>query len=223
MSKEKWSSYTGLRSDVVKLVKSPPASVLDVGCSNGVNLAWLKSQFKVEKTVGIEMDERFVSEARAVADVVVSEDLDVLADELVDLGIEFDLIICADVLEHLKNPSAVLNNILRTAKPGAQLLISLPNVSHWTVIKNLILGVWPQRDRGIFDRTHLRWFTLKTIYDLARSNDFEIESVSENFRILDEPGGLVNRFSSFLRFLPGRRFFTYQYVVSCRVLDKSIL
>ena len=75
----------------------------------------------------------------------------------------FDFIIFADVLEHLKDPWAVLKNVTNFLTSSGFIITSIPNVRNYTTIINLVKGYWPYRERGIHDKTHLRFFTFKNI------------------------------------------------------------
>ena len=80
----------------------------------------------------------------------------------------FDVIILGAVLEHLKNPDQVLIRICRCLKDGGKVIISMPNVANWYIRLHLLLGNFDYQDRGIMDRTHLRFFTWKTFQQLLR-------------------------------------------------------
>jgi SAM-dependent methyltransferase len=73
---------------------------------------------------------------------------------------QFDVIVYGDILEHLRNPMEVFTAFNRSLRPGGQVLVSVPNVAHLWVRLNLLVGRLPYADRGILDRTHLRFFTL---------------------------------------------------------------
>jgi len=212
MNKQKRSSYTGLRLDVVSMISKKPTSVLDVGCSNGTFLEYAKNQLGAKFAVGIENDIRFVHEAMQKADKIIEKDLDFFNFEMLDSQ-KFDLIVLADVLEHTKDPCFVLKEILKSATNDAIIIISLPNIQHWTAIKNLIIGEWPLRERGLFDRTHLRFFTLRSIEDLALQCGLKIEKKISKYRILDDPRAKINLFSRLFSFWPLSSYFTYQYVL----------
>ena len=78
----------------------------------------------------------------------------------------FDVLIAADILEHLKDPWTALRAYAQLLEPGATAIVSLPNVAHWSTYAHLARGSWPRRPEGIFDATHLRWFTRKDATDL---------------------------------------------------------
>lgn len=216
MSEQKITSYTGLRKDVISMIKGKPSRVLDVGCSNGILLEYLKLHWGVDYTVGVDFDEDFACEAAKTADKVFKADLDTFDWSHIQRQ-EFDLIVFADILEHTKNPEKVLSNALTCIPNGGQIIISLPNIQHWTAIANLLRGKWPQRERGLFDKTHLRFFTLDSIYKLADACGVTVDSILRRYRLLDQPNLKINRLSKLLAFPLLKPFLTYQYVVSMKV------
>ena len=82
---------------------------------------------------------------------------------------------CSHVLEHLRDPLAQLRTLLTRVKPGASVVISLPNVANWTVRLSILAGRFTYRDRGLLDRTHLRFFTLRTARALIEESGCRIE------------------------------------------------
>ena len=205
---QKNTSYSDARIDILKIIPTTPSRVLDIGCSTG-NLGKSIKESYNSYVVGVDSDLKSLNEAKSKIDEVHHIDLDFFYNHFSD----FDLIICADVLEHTKNPSKVLIEILKCLSAHGNLIISLPNIQHWTVIFNLLCGKWPQRDRGIFDRTHLRFFTLDSIIELCSQCDLRIIEISRNFRLIDKSFHPLNKLSFIFKFLPFKNFFTYQYVL----------
>mgnify|MGYP000707627461 CR=1 FL=1 len=212
ISTQKLRSYTGPRKDVIGLVQQPPRRILDLGCSDGSLGAALMDVYDAAEVHGVEYDLSFVETARGRLASVIQADLN--TGDLTGFPQDVDLLICADVLEHTIQPLENLKTILaKCTTEDAYVILSLPNVQHITVILNLFRGIWPERDRGIFDRTHLRWFTLKSIYDMAEAADLEVQILRRNFRLADRSGGKLNRYAKYFAYLPLKNFFTYQYVV----------
>lgn len=156
--------YRQARKDIAKHVGSGKHRVLDVGCAAGVLGAYLKQQGCASDVVGIEIDAIAAKEASTKLDRVLSANLNHAA--VIDVlqafdKASFDYIICADVLEHLIDPWTILADLATFLKPGGRLVVSLPNVQHWSIWVPLILmGRLEYRDAGgIMDRTHLRFFT----------------------------------------------------------------
>jgi SAM-dependent methyltransferase len=86
----------------------------------------------------------------------------------------FDVIVFADVLEHFVEPLEVLTMAKRRLKPGGRIVISIPNVAHLTVRLQLLLGSFNYTDRGILDRTHLHFYTKRSLREMISQADLEI-------------------------------------------------
>jgi len=99
----------------------------------------------------------------------------------------YDSILLSDVLEHLVDPLYVLHGLARHLTPGGKVVVSVPNVAHWSVRKDLLMGRWEYTDEGILDRTHLRFLTLATAAELMRAGGYRIES---EYFPLSAPRGL---------------------------------
>jgi 2-polyprenyl-3-methyl-5-hydroxy-6-metoxy-1,4-benzoquinol methylase len=124
----------------------------------------------------------------------------------------FDLIFFGDVLEHLVDPWSTLAQARAMLTPGGRIVASIPNVSHVTTLASLIFQQrWPYRDRGLHDRTHLRYFTRKNLVELYQSAGLQIEAEARHMRIID-PVSSVNALAKAFDFPPLRGFFTYQYL-----------
>jgi SAM-dependent methyltransferase len=89
----------------------------------------------------------------------------------------FDFIICADVLEHLRQPAGMLRDLRGLLATGGRLAASLPNSGHAYFRWNVMLGRFPAHGRGLFDRTHLHYYTWRGWVDLFASTGFRIETV----------------------------------------------
>jgi SAM-dependent methyltransferase len=177
-------AYENPRPEVAALVPPGVRRVLDLGCSSGALGGSLKARGGrgggAVEVVGVERDEAYARDAAARLDRVVVADVEELArrDGLeADLG-RFDCLIAADVLEHLVDPWAVLGAFSALLEPGSRAVVSLPNVRHWETFWQLGRhGRWPRRSEGVFDRGHLRWFTLADAWDLLDGAGLEVEEV----------------------------------------------
>ncbi|HYC90150.1 MAG TPA: class I SAM-dependent methyltransferase [Thermoanaerobaculia bacterium] len=138
-----WGKRTGLR-------------VLDVGCGFATTSA--RIQQLGNQVTGIDSSPEIEAvAAKRLTRVVHGDVLDV------DLGdAQFDVIIFADVLEHLPWPVSALKRYLRWLAPGGSVLVSLPNVGLWSVRFAHLLGRWEYDETGVLDRTHLRFFTRRS-------------------------------------------------------------
>jgi SAM-dependent methyltransferase len=95
---------------------------------------------------------------------------------LPELGIRYDYVLCADILEHLRDPAMLLREIRAVLAPGGAVLASLPNSGHAYVRWNVLRGRFPQHDRGLFDRTHLHFYTWDGWVELFRSAGLRVEA-----------------------------------------------
>ena len=150
--------FSAARSDFVRqLPRDPEAAILEIGCGTGATGALALSQGRCGHYVGVELFESAAEEARTVLSEVVTGDVETMTFDWQPAS--FDAIILSEVLEHLVEPGRTLRNLARFVRPGGIVMASSPNVSHWRVIGELVNGRFNLDDRGVFDRTHLRWFT----------------------------------------------------------------
>ena len=148
--------------------------VLEVGCGGGHVAHHLRE--RGNEVVGIDVDPAAVAAARRVLDEVHCCDLDVVDASVLVQG-PFDVIILADVLEHLRQPGRVLGDLLSLLAADGRVLLSIPNVAHVDVRLMLLLGEWRYQPLGLLDDTHLRWFSRRAIAELLRGAGLEPLSV----------------------------------------------
>lgn len=169
--------YLNERPEVISLIPRVAQKILDVGCSAGKLGARLKSERPFVEIAGIELNPEAAKIATDHLDKVVVSDIEQTGSLPFDKSY-FDSIIFADVLEHLRNPEAVLRNMRSLLKDDGCIICSVPNVRHQSVLLDLLVkGQWEYTDEGIMDRTHLRFFTLNSIIKLLADTDFVIETV----------------------------------------------
>lgn len=133
------------------------ARVLDVGAGEGALGAQLKARGC--KVVCLEVDEGRAVKAREKGLEVVVRSIEAAGIE--DLG-KFDVVVCADVLEHLLDPAGALLKLKGALEGNGKVLASIPNVAFYGVRLRLLVGRFDYTDTGILDRTHLRFFTRVT-------------------------------------------------------------
>ncbi|MBI4611251.1 MAG: methyltransferase domain-containing protein [Candidatus Rokubacteria bacterium] len=165
------------RPEVAALVPPSAHRILDVGCAGGALGRLLKDRGGVE-VVGIEASADVARVAAGHLDQVFCLDLDDIQSLPFPDG-WFDCIVCADVLEHLKDPELTLGVLLRYLSAEGRLVASIPNVRHSSVLLPLLVdGRWRYQPEGILDRTHLRFFTLAEILELLRTVGLEADSLN---------------------------------------------
>jgi len=124
---------------------------------------------------GHELDPDAADRARRVCGEVHVGDLSTFDPEQLD-G-RYDVLLFGDILEHLVDPVAVLRRLGTRLQPDGALVVSVPNIANWTVRLGLLAGRFRYADRGILDRTHLRFFTLATLRSMLVEAGFSVESI----------------------------------------------
>lgn len=221
MNLNRAGAYTTDRSDIFDLVPESAIEVLDVGCSNGTLGASLMAANPNRLVTGIEFLPEFAREAESRLHRVLQADIEMFDWGLFKQG-QFDCMIFADVLEHLRAPDRTLADALPHLRLGGHVVLSMPNIRHVSALWSIaVKGTFPRRDRGIFDQTHLRWFTLADARSLLRSQGLIIENESFGLRLGDKGGGRWNRLmkkclNPVSGVGPVREFLTYQYCIQAR-------
>lgn len=161
-------------ANVVRLV-GEGKRVLELGPSTGCMSRVLRDRGCA--VTGIELDPRMAEAARKYLDRLIVGDVEALdlAAELA--GQRFDVILAADVLEHLKEPLRVLRELRPFLADGGYLAASVPNVAHGSVRLALLEGSVPHSERGLLDSTHLRFFTRESLEELMDCAGFVIYDV----------------------------------------------
>jgi 2-polyprenyl-3-methyl-5-hydroxy-6-metoxy-1,4-benzoquinol methylase len=156
--------------------------VLDVGCSSGYLAEPLSERGNT--IVGIELDADAAHEAERFCERVLLGDV-----ETMELPLEpgsFDVVLCGDVIEHLRDPVAALARLRPLLKGGGELVLSTPNVANWAIRLSLLAGRWRYTDRGILDRSHTHLFTRATLVEALRRAGYERIEVDFSVPV---PGG----------------------------------
>jgi SAM-dependent methyltransferase len=147
-------------------------TVLDVGCGSGY-LGAVLAQRGYDVT-GIERSSRYREPFPASVRLIEAD----LENGLPDLpAAAFDYVLCADILEHLRDPGRLLQQIRPVLRPGGSLIASLPNSGNVYFRLNILAGRFPQDDKGLFDRTHVRFFMWSGWSDLLQQAGWSIRSV----------------------------------------------
>lgn len=170
------SYFDGARADIVeRLPAAPNARILEIGCAKGGTGELALKTGKCADYVGVELHGPSAEIAKEkLTDVFVG---DVESADLPFTEAEFDAVIVSEVFEHLIDPWAALEKVARHLKSGGLFFASSPNVSHYRVIGRLLRGEWRLADKGVMDRTHLRWFTPESYAEMFANAGFDIESI----------------------------------------------
>jgi GT2 family glycosyltransferase/2-polyprenyl-3-methyl-5-hydroxy-6-metoxy-1,4-benzoquinol methylase len=157
---------------VVELVPSG-ATVLEFGCATGYMSAVLRQRLGCRVT-GIEIDAAAAELARAEAERVIVGDAEQLDYERELRDQRFDVVLFADVLEHLRDPASVLRRVRPLLTAGGTIVASIPNVAHGSVRMALLGGEFRYNAKGLLDDTHLRFFTRESVLELFEDAGYVI-------------------------------------------------
>jgi 2-polyprenyl-3-methyl-5-hydroxy-6-metoxy-1,4-benzoquinol methylase len=160
------------------------ANVLDLGCGDGDVAAELAA--RGNQIVGVDRaaEPRRRKVMKAYFQTSLENGLGPLDARLATHG-PFDIIVLADVLEHLSDPVSLLRECSRYLKPGGCVIVSVPNVANLWIRLNLLVGRFQYTERGILDRTHLRFFTLRSARALARDAGYRVRTLAATIIPID--------------------------------------
>ena len=166
--------YEQSRPEVRPFVPPGCLRVLEIGCSEGRFMAGLKAERAGIYAVGVEPYPDAATKAAGVFDRLVQAPVEAALDQLGDEA-PFDCVVANDVLEHLVDPWNVLQRICARLAPDGCVVASLPNIRHWPTLNALFLGGrWDYAEAGVLDRTHLRFFTRKSLPELFERAGFAL-------------------------------------------------
>jgi len=207
------------RPELLALVPPSARDILDVGCGAGMLGRALKKRQQA-RVVGVECNPEAAALARQCLDEVLFANA-----ESADLSFapgRFDVVVCGDVLEHLRDPGGFLHRAVAWLRPGGCLVASIPNVRHHSVVRGLLGGHWTYESAGLLDNDHVRFFTRREIEKLLFRSGFEIRLV----QVVPGPGhadwvragrpGEVQIDGLDIRGLPpeeAEEFYAYQYLI----------
>lgn len=165
------------------------ATVLDVGCASGYLMEHLR-RTKNCHCVGIEPDPESAGRASALGFEVIPDSA-MGACSAKEYTLKFDHIVFGDVLEHMMEPIQVLQRYQALLASDGTIIVSIPNIASLRARLRIACGIWRYEDMGIFDRTHVRFFTIQTGRELLAQSGLSI---------------IDQRFVGPLTFYGGRRF-----------------
>ena len=163
--------YAQPRRELARLVEGRGLRVLELGCASGRLGAELKAAGTATVVHGIEVHPEVAEEARGRIDRVWTADLEAL--DPAQLDGPYDVLIAADVLEHVRDPWSLLARLARVLGERGQVVASIPNVRYLPVLADLVVrGRFEYRNHGVLDRTHLRFFTRSSVVELLAGAGF---------------------------------------------------
>ena len=165
-----YSSQSYLVNNVLKLERVQ--RVLDAGSGNGFLANELAKNgmnvVAVEKK-HTQLNQTHLSQIEYLEGDIEKVDFNTLG--------KFDVVIAGDVIDHLIDPANFIERCRNILNTNGRLILSVPNVAHWSVRLNLVFGRFPRRDRGILDKTHLHFYTQESIKNLLKEKGFGIKKL----------------------------------------------
>ena len=216
------------RPEVRALVPHDAKHVLDVGCAAGGLGASLKSERGVHVT-GIEVNAAVAQKASDRLDRVINQPIDEIIENAFGKG-EFDCMVFADVLEHLRDPGGILRKCRRWLNDEGSIVISVPNSRHHSVVSGLIDGNWTYERAGLLDEDHVRCFTRRETEKLLFRCGYEIDELQcvagsghREWQAAGCPGEVrIGRLHiGGLCSAEAEEFYTYQYLLRARPTPKQ--
>ena len=178
--------FGNVNPDLLEIVPLTARRVLELGCGEGAFAAAYRSRNPKAHYSAVELHGTSAEQAATRIDRLLCGDFETMDDAEVTGGTRFDAIIMGDVLEHMSDPDRVLARLRDLLVDDGHLAISVPNVAHWTALFHLINGRWPSQDSGLFDRTHLRFFTLQSLTEALGKAGFRLVKGKPRRFLLDQ-------------------------------------
>ena len=207
----------------------PQQRVLELGCSSGYLSKFLKEELACD-VVGVDIDSNAAQQAEAFCEQVIVADLDSDAWLTEIEGQKFDVILCADVLEHLKDPVALLASLKPFLHTDSRLLTSVPNIAHVSIRLELLQGHFDYEPLGLLDDTHLHFYTRDGLVSMLMQAGYVCCDIQYSIHDLADEAidqhlanaGLVASGSAY-ELLHAPDAVAYQFVIEARPATKELL
>jgi trans-aconitate methyltransferase len=172
--------------DLLKFIPIESKKIIEIGCSSGALAREIKTRSPNCDYLGIEIDPSYAELAKRYCNHCLTMDIESASEEFWRDSSERDCWIFGDTLEHLTDPWSILQRIRNVIPQSGVIVACIPNVQHWSVQARLSVGDFNYQESGLMDKTHLRWFTRKTIIEMFDKSGFQIQEGMP--RIFNEPG-----------------------------------
>ena len=196
-----------------------PCRILDLGCSSGLLSERLRDMG--HHVTGVDLNE--IEGVHGRTDAFFKADLNDGIPE--EVGGDFDLVLMADVLEHLVNPRALVRQVRTVLSPEGTAIFCVPNIAHWYPRFRSTLGMFDYDQRGILDSTHLRFFTRRSIRRMIERQGFAIRRLEAVGLPLDALGvggakGYWLRMADLVLLNTWPTMFGYQFIVEAKLIPE---
>ena len=210
--------FSNIRMDIISLIPLNPAQkILEIGAGAGNTLLFIKESNLAKEVMGIELME--IANSNQNNPLIDKFQIANIEHENIQAPDEyFDIIICADVLEHLVDPWSIIDKVSRCLKKDGLLIVSIPNIREWKTLGKVIFqGDFSyQSSGGIMDKTHLRFFCKKNIYQMLNTPVLSTIYCKPNFMLKVVPEGKKRRIFNLLTFRLFEDFLAIQYLFIAR-------
>ncbi len=200
------------RDGIIELMsahKGKDIEVLELGCAMGSTLSRIKRLWPNASVHGVEYVDSVAKIGTCIHDIIQG---DVESMEIPYKHGQFDYIICADVLEHLRDPESAIKRFIPYLKPEGHFIISLPNIRHYAVIEMLaLLGRFDYSDSGILDSTHLKFFTRDTAKEMIERAGLKVLDIQRNYNGHPEDNEFITKLSSCFNIIDPNELKVFQY------------
>jgi len=165
-----------IRLDLIEMMdlQREGLRVLEIGCACGATLREIGHRNPTANLYGVELNEK-AAEVAAPFATILSMDVERL--DPAEIKERFDYIVMGDVVEHLLDPWAAIQNMRELLVPGGAIVASIPNVAHISNLYNVLGGRWTYEDMGLLDRTHFRFFTRQEIIKLFEGANLAVDEI----------------------------------------------
>lgn len=176
------------------------SKVLELGCATGFMSRYFRRRLHCQ-VIGVDINP-------AVKPTIIGNLEDKQTQNEIKQAGPYDVVFASAIIEHLKDPEVALQLIKSVLKPQGLLIITTPNVAHWSLRLKLLRGHWDYEDYGLLDRTHLRFFTYFSFQKLIQSAGFKVIAVKI------DPAGGVKYFNWLFKYFPN--FYAHQICIQAQ-------
>ena len=204
--------FKNIRYDIINFIPDGANKILELGCGSGATLIELKQKGKADFVAGIDiidLGQKNTCDSAIIGDIETMDSLP-FQEEF------FDVIICADVLEHLVNPWIIVNRLEKYLKNNGIFISSIPNIREIKTMYSIFFrGNFKYVNAGILDKSYLRFFCKKNMIDLFEQNGLKIKNIT--YKKLRGKRNLLNKLTfGFLE-----EFLVVQYLIIAKKNERQ--
>ncbi|MBY0512035.1 MAG: class I SAM-dependent methyltransferase [Rhodospirillaceae bacterium] len=171
--------------DLLRFIPADARHIIEIGCSSGALAREFKKIAPTCDYLGVDVDPAYAALAQRYCDSTLALDVEQAGDEFWRAQATRACWVFGDVLEHLKDPWAVLRKIRAVIPAHGVVVACIPNVQHWSIQARLASGSFDYQAEGLMDKTHLRWFTRASLIKMFDETGFKVTEGMP--RVFDEP------------------------------------